>query len=172
MSARQLIVLVIAAIAAGWFGRGCSIEDDIQDRLNAAPPTVERHETKKPVPLPELPLQTKPVKPKIKKEIDTAAITSAIDSMKAIYGDSLSVLRELFQEREYEYGHPDSSFYLRLTAMTPRAPVITQLKISPVKCDSVVVTKYIPVEVENPWYDHWYVGAIGTIALVFGASQL
>lgn len=169
------IVLCVACLGIGWWARGCTVGSEVRERIENAPQTIVNHPIEKPIPLPKLPAPMKPAKPGVKLVTDTAAFSNAIDSISRVYKDSLSMMRELLNNRKYEYADTAKGFYMSLEAMTPVPPVITDLRMRPMKCDSIVITKLVPVEPNVPWYDHWYVPIAGELlfiaAYIFAAPK-
>lgn len=36
----------------------------------------------------------------------------------------------------------------------------------------IVDSVYVPIPTQQPWYDHWYIGALGISVILFGLSQI
>lgn len=168
MSVKEYI-LTFALFAGGimitWFVRGCVDEKDFTRRIETAPASITHHETEKPVVLPQLPATMRKSYFVTLVVNDTAVVQEAIDSVSKIYNDSLATMKALLMNHRYEYADTAKGFYMALNAMTPFPPVIVDIRIKPVKCDSVVITKLVPVEPDIPWYDHWYIPIVGELLI-------
>jgi hypothetical protein len=131
------IIVLIVVFFAGWFVNGQRTDQQWRDRIGSAPFVYAYHERyiEIPVPAMPLPIPAPPVK-------DPTGIAAAIDSMHAIYKDSLAVMHEL--ARKFTGEHKDSNMYLKATADPVRRMIIIDtLYFKPVRCDSVVVTKVV-----------------------------
>lgn len=158
-----IIVVLAAVFLAGWFVNGKRVDQQWRDKIGSAPFVYVYHERYIDVPVPATPLSIPGTPAK-----DTTGIAAAIDSMNALYNDSLAVMHEL--ARKFTGDHKDTNIYVRASADPVRRMItIDSLWIRPVRCDSIVATKVIIAD-DSTAGATWRTAAFVTIGAAGGAA--
>ena len=167
------VILVCAALGAG-FSAGLYVgKDKTEDRYERAPHRRDTTRTVRSTPQPEQQIEVRS-RPQLTPQsiIDAdsvfqAGMQSGIDSVRRLFAyytapretsivfDSVGKLLHLSDRLR------DMEIYL--LQPFPRREVETTIR------DTV----FVPGEgTPNPWYDHWYIGALGTAATLWGLTRL
>ena len=166
------IVLIFVAFGIGYYV-GCKVTaDEWKAKIATAPSkrTVDTSETKTTPPAETKTIYTPP-KPAPKDRVDVdsifkSGITKGVDSIKTLFAYVTAPVDTI---AGFLTGDTVRAQYDPLTRMMTLG-LLAGPRIE--RTITIVDSVFVPMPSEQAWYDHWYVGTIGTIVLVFAASQL
>jgi len=169
------LITYIIAIAIGYY-IGSELKDkEWRARFTDAPSRRDTTTTVHQIPIPQQTAEVK-IKPRI-TESHRSAVDSSLRKDLLANKDTISVLREKIvlytapRETTIVFDEVGELFHRseRLTGMEYYA-----LNPFPQKVFERIITDsiFVPTPSEQPWYDHWYWGVIGTGVVIIGANQL
>lgn len=167
-----MILLIVAGIGITWFVRGCVDEKSFENRILKAGSKRDTIRTIDTVYLPEQKksFRSPPnITPQHRNDADSvfaAGIKKGADSAAALF-----TYHTAPEETTITFDSVGTLWH-RFTPLTRLSEYTFQPFPRRTEMLAIIDSIFVPMPSEQPWYDHWYVGSIGTILIVLGASQL